>query len=72
MEHLEQKSRGALGNPRIHRPMAGGILDRAFVFSSAKSQPAFCVNRISVVAELNDSHYLQSEYKELLYEKRGI
>ena len=57
MEHLEQKSMGALDNLCIHRPMAGGILDRALVFSGAKSQSALYVGAISFVIDLNDSHY---------------
>lgn len=58
MEPMEQKSVGALGNPYMHQPLARGILDRALVFSIAKSQPTFCVNRIIVVADLNYKHYI--------------
>ena len=49
---------GALDNPRIHQPVAGGILDREVVFSSAKSQSALYVGAINLVIDLNDSHFL--------------
>ncbi len=58
MEHLEQESMGALGNPHIHWLLAGGILDREVVFSSAKSQSGLYVGAINLVIDLNDSHYL--------------
>ena len=58
MEHLEQKCMGALGNRHIHWLLAGGILDREVVFSSAKSQSALYVGAINLVIDLNDSHYL--------------
>ena len=58
MEHLEQKSMGALGNPHIHRLLAGGILDREVVFSGAKSQSALYVGAINLVIDLIDGHYL--------------
>ena len=47
MEPVERESVGALGDPRIHRCVAGAILDRAVVLSSLKGQSSLCTGRLA-------------------------
>ena len=71
VEHLERKGLGELGDPHIDQPLACGILDRAVFLSIGKSQPVFCTQRINAAADPDGDHYIQPEYKDLFYKKRG-
>ena len=71
VESVECQSLVASGDPYVHPFVAGRILDRTVIFSTAKAQSPVHIGNVCPAVGCNICKRVEPKYKKLFHEKRG-